>query len=204
MLALVAALRTATTATTVVVPAAQRPRLAVAPLHPAHALLPSAPAGLPGPRCITLGPGPFRCGPVRSRGLELLDRLARLGRRLPSSLLRLGCGHLPGPLPWAGPPLVPPSQPRKCHLLVGRQLRPRLPPYHCRPLGGGLGPWDQNALAGAFSTVSLTPPAPYGDWYMDSGATSHMATHPGILSLPIHPHLPVHLLLLLAMALHYL
>jgi hypothetical protein len=188
MLALVAALRTATTATTVVVPAAQRPRLAVAPLHPAHALLPSAPAGLPGPRCITLGPGPFRCGPVRSRGLELLDRLARLGRRLPSSPLRLGYDHLPDPLLWADPPLVPPSRSRKCRLLVGCQLRPRLPPYHyhCRPLGG-LGPWDQNALAGAFSTVPLTPLAPYGDWYMDSGATSDMATHPGILSLSYPP-----------------
>ncbi|WVZ79942.1 hypothetical protein U9M48_027464 [Paspalum notatum var. saurae] len=45
--------------------------------------------------------------------------------------------------------------------------------------GGGLGPWDQQTLAGAFHTMTLTPPAPSGEWYMDTGATSHMASTSG-------------------------
>jgi hypothetical protein len=53
---LVVALRTAAAATTVDAPTAQCPRLEATPLRPAHALLPSAPVGLPGPQCITPGP----------------------------------------------------------------------------------------------------------------------------------------------------
>jgi hypothetical protein len=49
---------------------------------------------------------------------------------------------------------------------------------------GPFGPWDQHALAGAFNTMTLTPPT--GEWYMDSGATAHMASTSGILTY-CHP-----------------
>jgi hypothetical protein len=45
-----------------------------------------------------------------------------------------------------------------------------------------LGPWNQQELVAAFSTVTLQPPATPSAWYMDSGATSHMASISGILS----------------------
>ncbi|WVZ82048.1 hypothetical protein U9M48_029359 [Paspalum notatum var. saurae] len=59
---------------------------------------------------------------------------------------------------------------------VGR-LAPGRPPG----LGGPVQPSgsrDQQALAGAFNTMTLTPP-PTGEWYMDSGATAHMASTSG-------------------------
>jgi hypothetical protein len=61
---------------------------------------------------------------------------------------------------------------------------------------GPFGPWDQHALAGAFNTMTLTPPT--GEWYMDSGATAHMASTSGILTY-CHP-LPLPLLLQLLSA----
>jgi hypothetical protein len=45
--------------------------------------------------------------------------------------------------------------------------------------------WDQNSLASTFSTMTLTPPA-NNDWYLDTGASSHMTSHDGTLSL-LHP-----------------
>jgi hypothetical protein len=57
------------------------------------------------------------------------------------------------------------------------------PPVYSRTLAaGGIGSWDQQALASTFNTMTLRPPSSSGDWYMDSSATSHMASHPGILS----------------------
>ena len=45
----------------------------------------------------------------------------------------------------------------------------------------GLPSWDQQLLASAFSTASLNQPST-GDWYFDSGATSHMTSSPHNLS----------------------
>jgi hypothetical protein len=42
--------------------------------------------------------------------------------------------------------------------------------------------WDQNSLASTFSTMTLTPPV-NNDWYLDTGASSHMTSHDGTLSL---------------------
>jgi hypothetical protein len=41
--------------------------------------------------------------------------------------------------------------------------------------------WDQHDLANNFNTMMLAPP-PNTEWYMDSGASSHMASNSGILS----------------------
>jgi hypothetical protein len=43
-------------------------------------------------------------------------------------------------------------------------------------------PWDPHSLANAFSTVSLTPPTASADWAIDSGASSHIASKPGIVT----------------------
>ncbi|XP_062206168.1 uncharacterized protein LOC133908060 [Phragmites australis] len=40
------------------------------------------------------------------------------------------------------------------------------------------GQWDQTALANNFNTMTLTPP-PTTNWYMDSGASSHMTSNSG-------------------------
>ena len=48
--------------------------------------------------------------------------------------------------------------------------------------------WDQNSLASTFSTVTLTPPA--NDWYLDTGASSHMTSHDGTLSHSSIPRYP--------------
>jgi hypothetical protein len=85
----------------------------------------------------------------------------------------------------AGPSFPPPGAPG----VVGAPgLLGPPPPQHTiqQPVQqqafSGFGPWDQRALAGAFSTMTLAPPAPSGDWYMDSGATAPMASQYGILS----------------------
>eukprot|EP00267_Zea_mays_P031676 XP_008664224.1 uncharacterized protein LOC103642825 [Zea mays] len=53
------------------------------------------------------------------------------------------------------------------------------PPTPAQPqvAPGPFGPWDQPTLAAAFNTMTLTPPQ--GEWYMDSGATAHMASTSG-------------------------
>jgi hypothetical protein len=43
-------------------------------------------------------------------------------------------------------------------------------------------PWTPESLANAFSTVSLTPPAAFADWVIHSGASSHIASNPGIVT----------------------
>jgi len=42
-------------------------------------------------------------------------------------------------------------------------------------------PWDPRSLAQTFSTVSLTPPSS-NDWVFDSGASSHIASNPSIVT----------------------
>jgi len=42
-------------------------------------------------------------------------------------------------------------------------------------------PWTPQSLAQAFSTVSLNQPSP-SDWVFDSGASSHVAANPGIVT----------------------
>ncbi|XP_066316297.1 uncharacterized protein [Miscanthus floridulus] len=57
-----------------------------------------------------------------------------------------------------------------------------LPTPHAPPPAWS--PWDPHSLAQAFSTVSLTPPTPPNstDWVFDSGASSHIASNPGIVT----------------------
>ena len=43
-------------------------------------------------------------------------------------------------------------------------------------------PWDPQSLANAFSTVTLTPPPNSSDWVIDSGASSHIASNPGMIT----------------------
>jgi hypothetical protein len=46
--------------------------------------------------------------------------------------------------------------------------------------------WNPNDLAHNFNTMTLTPPS-NTEWYMDSGASSHMASNSGILSHVFSP-----------------
>ncbi|WVZ58081.1 hypothetical protein U9M48_008389 [Paspalum notatum var. saurae] len=74
-------------------------------------------------------------------------------------------GGTPSPAPWAGSsPWA--ASPQAVPWASGG-------PVQAVPAG-----WDQQALAGAFNTMTLTPP-PTGEWYMDSGATAHMASTSG-------------------------
>ena len=43
--------------------------------------------------------------------------------------------------------------------------------------------WDQSALLQALVAISNPPAAAAGtsDWFLDTGATSHIASHPGML-----------------------
>jgi histone deacetylase 1/2 len=56
-------------------------------------------------------------------------------------------------------------------------------PFYQAPPPPAPSPWDPHALANAFSTVSLTPPPASSDWVIDSGATSHIASNPGMVTL---------------------
>ena len=49
--------------------------------------------------------------------------------------------------------------------------------------------WDQNSLASTFSTMTVTPPV-NNDWYLDTGASSHMTSHDGTLSHSSTPRFP--------------
>jgi hypothetical protein len=44
-------------------------------------------------------------------------------------------------------------------------------------------PWTTEGLANAFSTVSLNPPPSNSDWVFDSGASSHIAGTPGMVTM---------------------
>ena len=46
--------------------------------------------------------------------------------------------------------------------------------------------WDQNMLAQSFNTMTLNPPTST-EWYLDSGATSHMTSDAGNLSVSYPP-----------------
>jgi hypothetical protein len=51
------------------------------------------------------------------------------------------------------------------------------------------GSWDQASLINNFNMMSRTPLASLAEWYADSGASSHMTAHFGILSSPHPPSL---------------
>jgi hypothetical protein len=51
------------------------------------------------------------------------------------------------------------------------------------------GSWEQVSLVNNFNTMSLTSPPSPAEWYADSGASSHMTAHFGILSSPQPPSL---------------
>jgi len=105
----------------------------------------------------------------------------------------------PGPTP--GGPRTPPARtgvpPPQQHAMMagvpspgylapppgpGLYSPPLLPTPHAPPPAWS--PWDPHSLAQAFSTVSLTPPTPPNstDWVFDSGASSHIASNPGIVT----------------------
>ena len=51
-------------------------------------------------------------------------------------------------------------------------------------------PWNPQALANAFNTVSLTPPPSTSDWVVDSGASSHIASNSGMVTLSLSSSFP--------------
>ena len=104
----------------------------------------------------------------------------------------------PGPRPPLAPIPTAPQQPQhqQQHALVAQQHQQAPPVPFQQPAGAGqwaspapnyynplVGSptWDQRSLASAFSTMTVTPPSG-GDWYFDSGASSHMVSDAGILS----------------------
>ena len=54
-------------------------------------------------------------------------------------------------------------------------------PRSANPTTGLPSSWDQQSLASTFSTMTLQQ-QPQTDWFFDSGATSHMTSHPSTLS----------------------
>jgi len=89
-----------------------------------------------------------------------------------------------------GPP--PPQPPPQQALMAGPGLFPapqQLPPPAGFPAPQAPPPmwspstWDTQSLASAFSTVSLNPPPRTSDWVIDSGATSHIASNPGMVTM---------------------
>ncbi|XP_039778489.1 uncharacterized protein LOC120645819 [Panicum virgatum] len=101
----------------------------------------------------------------------------------------------PGPRPPLAPIPTAPQQPQhqQQHALVAQQHQQAPPVPFQQPAGAGqwaspvpnyynplVGSptWDQRSLASAFSTMTVTPPSD-GDWYFDSGASSHMASDAG-------------------------
>jgi hypothetical protein len=57
------------------------------------------------------------------------------------------------------------------------------PPW--TPMAGGS--WNQGSLIDNFSTMSLNVPSPVAEWYLDSGASSHMTHNAGILNSSYPP-----------------
>jgi hypothetical protein len=79
-----------------------------------------------------------------------------------------------------------------CAPLPGMPTPPLwMPPQAAPPLGLLQAPpgavWDHNDLAHNFNMMTLTPP-PNTEWYMDYGASSHMASNSGILSHVFSPN----------------
>lgn len=84
--------------------------------------------------------------------------------------------YFPGPVPpvpfqMPGPLFIPNAA---AHSL-GVPSTPQPPP-------ASWSPWDTSSLANAFSTVSLTPPN-NDQWAIDSGASSHVTSNPGNVTL---------------------
>jgi hypothetical protein len=44
-------------------------------------------------------------------------------------------------------------------------------------------PWTPESLASAFNTIALTPPPSSSEWVFDSGASSHIAGNPGMVTM---------------------
>ena len=87
-------------------------------------------------------------------------------------------GNLPQPAPTAGY-----APPQAWYPAPGTPVAPAAP----WPMPAPMAPsWDQQALANAFSTMTLAAP-PTTDWYMDSGASSHMTSDTGTLSRSLPP-----------------
>jgi hypothetical protein len=78
---------------------------------------------------------------------------------------------MPSPPLWMPPQAAPPPGLLQAH-------------RHCSSPGAV---WDHNDLAHNFNTMTLTPP-PNTEWYMDSGASSHMASNSSILSHVFSPN----------------
>nr|XP_025883367.1 uncharacterized protein LOC112939900 [Oryza sativa Japonica Group] len=138
----------------------------------------------------------------------------------PGPLGRGVLGPRPAPSPFAGAALAGPSGgplpgqvypapvPYQTAAGLGQQAQlggvgqfgPSQPPTPValqHPLGwfgGAPSQWDQASLAGSFNTTTLHQPAT-NDWYMDTGATAHMTSDTGILSLshPPNPNSPSHI-----------
>jgi hypothetical protein len=104
--------------------------------------------------------------------------------------IHMWLGSTPGGSRGPPPRLGAPSPPQQA-LLAG------LPPaYYAPPPAPGptlyqapqqtppptWSPWTPTSLASAFSTVALTPPPSTPDWVFDSGASSHIASNPGMVT----------------------
>ncbi|XP_044320538.1 WAS/WASL-interacting protein family member 3-like [Triticum aestivum] len=88
------------------------------------------------------------------------------------------------PPPPPPPPPSPPASPSPAHWRHGAV--PAHPLYGAplsAPPAGQQPAWDQAALIQALNAMSMqqgqAPPYSGGDWYLDSGATSHMASSSG-------------------------
>lgn len=75
------------------------------------------------------------------------------------------------------------------------------PPQHDVAAYSGTTPHIPLGLYSAFNTMSINSNTGGGDWFLDTGATSHMAAHPGILST--HSPIPVPRQIVVGMATLY-
>jgi hypothetical protein len=146
-------------------PTPQQPSPSQQQLHPPqqqHALHAAAFQPMfPGPVTAAALPMPFQLSPGAFPGMP------------PSA-------YIGPPAPGFGVPSFPlmPSQPST--------FQQQQPPVPWTPMSS-TGSWDQHALTNSFNTMTLTPP-PTGEWYMDSGATSHMTFNPGNLLISRLPN----------------
>ena len=65
---------------------------------------------------------------------------------------------------------------------VPRQAPPPAWTPTAHPTPPAWSPCDPQSLANAFSTVTLTPPPNSSDWVIDSGASSHIVSNPGMIT----------------------
>ena len=91
-----------------------------------------------------------------------------------------------GPPPRVGPPSSPQQALMTGMPLPGAYCPPAPAAYYQAPTQtspSAWSPWDPQSLANAFSTVTLTPPPSSSDWVVNSGATSHIASNPGMVTM---------------------